>query len=179
MMPFGPIECQAKKQVAKFPAKNFESYSPLRFVHREASQPAFGLLKSDNIDRKMNTFTVRKAGDGNVRLGDAVFSDACIDSDLERIVRSINIKVLSGGLKDFITVSLLPQLEPNIHTSKPPEEVPTGGVVFQFRKQKVSWHEGGKCFSQLIPIVGTNDDLQFVISSFKKVLICDVGIFLP
>lgn len=166
--PFGPLECSAKQLVAQQPSKQFAPFSGPKHVKQDVWQ-AFGLLKSDNVDRKMNAFTVRKAADGNVRLGDAVFSSLCLDTDQERTVRSIAVKVLSGGLKDSVTVSLLPLLEANIHTSKPPEDVPKGGVVFQFRKQQVVWYEGTKKFTQLLPTVGTNDTLQFVISSFKKV----------
>lgn len=169
IMPFGPLECSAKQQVAQFPTKKYHPYTPIKSAHREASHPPFGLLKSDNIERKLNCFTVRKAGDGNIKLGDAVFTGACIDTDAERIVRCINVKVVSGGLKDLITVCFLPQLDTNIHTSKPPEEAPRGGVVFHFRKQQASWREGEKKFSQLLPAVGTGDNLLFIISSFKKV----------
>ena len=170
MQAFGPLECMAKHQVAQFPSKQFTPYPALKVLHPEAGKPALGLLKSDNIDRKMNCFTVRKAGDGNVKLGESIFALDCVDTDFERVVRSIKMTVVSGGLKDLITVCFLPQLDTNIHTSKPPEDAPRGGVVFQFRKQQASWREGEKKYTQLLPATGTNDTLHFVITSFKKVV---------
>ena len=178
MLEIGPIECSARNQVAQFPSKEFSPYSPILHHHPEFAHPAFGLLKSDNIDRKMNTFVVRKAGDGNIRLGDVIFSPSCLDQDYEKIVRSIKVKVVSGGLKDFITVCFLPQLEVNIHNSKPPEDAQTGCVVFQFKKQQVIWKEGEKKLSKLLPSVGTNDTLHFVISSFRKVRCYNLDLFL-
>lgn len=179
MLEFGQIVCEAKKINARN-SNQFTEFESLKDWHKESIAPPFGLLKSDMIDRKLNRFSVSKAGDGNVRVGDVVFDEQCLNSKEEKIVRSFKITLLSGGLKDQLSITFLPYLEPNIHSSKPPEEAPKGGVVFHFKKQQATWHVEGKKISQLLPLAGTNDKLHFVITSSKKVSFTDNSdLFIP
>lgn len=168
MMGFGPVECSVKS----VEDKNSEKFVPFEHIadlHSENGITPYGFLKSDMIDRKLNKFTVSRAGDGNIRIGDIVFDEKCIDQTKESIVRSFRITILSGGLKDQISVTFLPKLEQNIHISKPPEEAPKGGVVFHFKKQVASWQSDQRKMTQLLPLIGTNDKLLFVLTSARKV----------
>lgn len=168
MMEFGPLECSAKDIPASNP-KSFKQFSWLANWHNESEKPPYGILKSDMVDRKLFQFTIKKAGEGNIRFGDQIFDENCVGMDKEKIVRSFRLIINSGGLKDFISVAFTPQLDTNIHSSKPPEEAPIGGVLFHFRKQILSWREGEKKLTQLLPLIGTNDKLHFILTSFKKV----------
>ena len=168
MMEVGPVECSARLASPEG-SETFKPYEASTEWHRVSKMPPFGIMKSEAIDRKINRFTVIKAGDGNIKYSEAIFDENCVDMSKEIIVRNFRITIISGGLKDHLSVVFLPKLDTNIHTSKPPEQAPAGGVVFHFKKQVASWLQNGVIVSQLLPLVGTNDKLRFVITSFKRV----------
>jgi hypothetical protein len=130
-------------------------------------KPTFNLLKSDLVERRMNKFTVVKAGDGNIRLADA-FYDSSLDEKIEKVVRTARIKVLSGGLKDSICIWLSGTPEGNIHTSKPPEEPSRGTTIIHFKKGAIQWEINGVTQSQALPRISSGDSILIALTSKQR-----------
>ena len=139
------------------------------------------LVKSDIIERKLDRFTVTRTGEGNVRFTEPVLRNTTVDTiSKERVVRSIRLKVVSGGMKDHIVASFQTNLDQNIHVSKPPEQAQEGSVVYNFKRAILLSMDGLSKVpsSQVIPRISTSDRLLFYISSHSKVALYHIDILL-
>ena len=129
-------------------------------------------LKSDLVERRLNKFTMARAGDGNLRSNESLVKpEDFIDSNnAERVLVNLTIKIASGGLKDFVVVSFHPDISTNIHVAKPVETINFGEVVFHTQKMGSQWFEDEQTINgQLIPRISTSDRLGFYITNKKNV----------
>ena len=132
----------------------------------------FNLLKSDLIERRLNKFSMARAGDGNVRSSESLVKpqDFVNSGTEERLIVNLTVKITSGGLRDFVVVSFQPEINTNIHVAKPSEVVSFGDVIFSPPKSGAQWYEAeGQIRTQLIPKISTGDRLSFYITSKKNV----------
>lgn len=131
------------------------------------------ILKSDLVENKKNIYKIVRAGDGNIRFSDPVFSKANTNFDKPSIIRVISLKILSGGLKDTAVISFQPALPAEIHTFRPPEVSNPDSVVFKF--------QGGNCealyylrqhsLKTTLPRISSGETLTFVLLSSQKILL--------
>lgn len=134
-------------------------------------------LKSDLIERRLNKFTMARAGDGNLRSNEPIVKpeDFMNTTNNEHILVNLTIKIASGGLKDFVVVSFHPDINTNIHVAKPVENITFGEVVFHSQKMGAQWFEDEQTINgQLIPRISTSDRLAFYVTNKKNVSLLNI-----
>ncbi len=140
------------------------------------------LYISDAIDKKGNTFTIERAGDGNIRMPDPFIISEMFDPvSPPTIIRTVTVRIISGGLRDNIAVCFIPELPHSIQHVRPLEVLPVGSAQFDSRKMNLSWCNNKGFHESKMPLVGTNDKLQFAFVTNGRVNfwpnLLDLGIF--